>query len=206
MEKIFFQIGKVLSVFHPVINKLAAMRRVVYTGCVSRKFRKFGKNTIIDYDQVLIRGEKYIEIGADCYIGRGGQLTATDTYCGERWTPEIIIGDNCRIGTYCHITAVKGIFIGNNVLTGKSILITDNAHGRSERMMLDIPPTLRPLSSVGPVTICDNVWIGDKVSIMPGVTIGKGSIVAANSVVTRDVPPYCIVGGIPAKIIKYLDR
>lgn len=72
-------------------------------------------------------------------------------------------------------------------------------------MLFDIPPTLRLLSSVGPVTIGDNVWIGDKASIMPGVTIEKGCIVAANAVVTKDVPPYCIVGGIPAKIIKYLD-
>ena len=204
MKTIFFQIGKILSVFHPAINKLAAIRRIIYSGYVSSKFRNFGKNTVIDYDQVLIRGEKYIEIGADCYIGRGGQITATDTYCGERWTPEIIIGDNCKIGTYCHITAVKGIYIGDNVLTGKSILITDNAHGKSESSMLDVPPTLRPLSSVGPVRICDNVWIGDKASIMPGVTIGKGSVVAANSVVTHDVPPYSVVGGIPAKIIKRL--
>ena len=204
MKTIFFQIGKILSVFHPAINKLAAIRRIIYSGYVSSKFRNFGKNTVIDYDQVLIRGEKYIEIGADCYIGRGGQITATDTYCGERWTPEIIIGNNCKIGTYCHITAVKGIYIGDNVLTGKSILITDNAHGKSESSMLDVPPTLRPLSSVGPVRICDNVWIGDKASIMPGVTIGKGSVVAANSVVTHDVPPYSVVGGIPAKIIKRL--
>ncbi|MDE6549302.1 MAG: acyltransferase [Muribaculaceae bacterium] len=204
MEKIFFQLGKVLGVFHPVVNKLTALRRVIYSGYVSRKFRKFGKNTIIDYEQVLIRGEKYIQIGDDCYIGRGGQLTATENHGREKWTPEMIIGDNCKIGTYCHITAIKGIYIGNNVLTGKSILITDNAHGTSERAMLDIPPTLRSLSSVGPVTIGDNVWIGDKASIMPGVTIGKGSIVAANSVVTHDVPPYCVVGGIPAKIIKRL--
>lgn len=202
MKTIFFQVGKILSVFHPAINKLAAIRRIIYSGYVSRKFCYFGKNTILDYDQVLIRGEKYIKIGADCYIGKGGQITATDTYCGERWTPEIIIGNNCKIGTYSHISAIKGIYIGDNVLTGKSILITDNAHGRSERAMLDIPPKLRPLSSVGPVRIGDNVWIGDKASIMPGVTIGKGSIVAANSVVTRDVPPYCVVGGVPAKVMK----
>lgn len=204
MIHLFFQLGKLLGVFYPVINKLKAMRRVIYSGYRSRKFRRFGKNSIIDYDQVLLRGEKYIDIGEDCYIGIGGQLTATDSYCGYSLTPEIIIGNNCRIGTYCHITAVKGIYIGDNVLTGKSILITDNAHGRSERSLLDLPPISRPLSSVGPVTIGDNVWIGDKASIMPGVTIGKGCIVAANSVVTHDVPDYCIVGGNPARIIKKL--
>ena len=70
--------------------------------------------------------------------------------------------------------------------------------------MLDIAPDFRPLSSKGPVLIDDNVWIGEKSSIMPGVHIGKGVIVAANSVVTKDVPPYCVVAGIPATIVKVM--
>ena len=204
MKMFFFKLGKALSIFASFSNTLAATRRVTYSGYLSKKFRSFGNNTIIDFDQVLIRGEKYIDIGADCYIARGCQITATDSHSGEKWTPEIKIGNYCNIGSFSHITAVTGIYIGDNVLTGKSILITDNAHGASERRLLDIPPRLRPLSSKGPVRIEDNVWIGDKASIMPGVTIGKGSIVAANSVVTHDVPPYCMVGGIPAKILKRL--
>ena len=204
MKMFFFKLGKALSIFASFSNTLAATRRVMYSGYLSKKFRGFGKNTIIDFDQVLIRGEKYIDLGADCYIARGCQITATDSHGGEKWTPEIKIGNYCNIGSFSHITAVTGIYIGDNVLTGKSILITDNAHGASERSLLDIPPRLRPLSSKGPVRIEDNVWIGDKASIMPGVTIGKGSIVAANSVVTHDVPPYCMVGGIPAKILKRL--
>ena len=63
-------------------------------------------------------------------------------------------------------------------------------------------PNLRSLSSKGPVIIEDNVWIGTKASIMPGVRIGKGAIIAANSVVTHDIPPYCVAAGIPAKVIK----
>ena len=67
---------------------------------------------------------------------------------------------------------------------------------------MNISPYCRPLISKGPVIIEDNVWIGEKVSIMPGVHIGFGAIIAANAVVTTDIPSYCVVGGIPAKIIK----
>ena len=94
------------------------------------------------------------------------------------------------------------MIIGNNVLMGRKIFITDNNHGGSDRGNLDIPPSLRQLYSNGPVIIEDNVWIGEKVSILSNLHIGKGAIVAANAVVTKDVPPYAIVGGCPAKIIK----
>ena len=96
------------------------------------------------------------------------------------------------------------IIIGNNVLTGKKVLITDNAHGASDRFTIDTPPMSRPLYSKGPVIIEDNVWIGEKASIMPGVHIHKGCIIAANAVVTKDIPPHCIVAGVPAKIVKQL--
>jgi len=84
-------------------------------------------------------------------------------------------------------------------------LITDNAHGASNFDLLSIAPNKRPLYSKGPVIIEDNVWIGEKASIMPDVHIGYGSIVGANAVVTRDVPPYCVVIGNPAKIVKIID-
>ena len=87
---------------------------------------------------------------------------------------------------------------------GKKVLITDNAHGTMTPNELETAPNLRNLYSKGPVIIEDNIWIGEKASIMPGVHVGKGSIIAANAVVTHDVPPYCIVGGVPAKIIKQI--
>lgn len=68
-----------------------------------------------------------------------------------------------------------------------------------------IAPNKRPLVSKGTVVIEDNVWIGEMVCIMPGIRIGKSSIIGANAVVTKDVPSYCVVGGNPAKVIKNLD-
>ena len=129
-------------------------------------------------------------------------MTAWDSYEGVHFNPQITIGNNSSIGDDSHITAINKIMIGNNVRSGKKILITDNSHGASERKLLDIAPNKRPLYSKGPVIIEDNVWIGEKSSIMPGVHIGYGSIIAANSVVTKDVPSYCVVAGSPAKIVK----
>lgn len=97
------------------------------------------------------------------------------------------------------LKGLQYISIGKNVLTGKKILITDNSHGKYAD---DVPPSKRKLFSKGHVIIEDNVWIGEKVSILPGVRIGKSAIIAANAVVTKDVEPYSIVAGIPARKIK----
>ena len=71
--------------------------------------------------------------------------------------------------------------------------------------MMDIAPNYRPLYSKGPVIIEDNVWIGEGAMIMPNIHIGKGSIIAANSVVTSNIPAYSIAAGVPAKVIKSLN-
>ena len=84
-------------------------------------------------------------------------------------------------------------------------MINDNLHGNICRMELDIAPNLRPLTSKGPIIIEDNVWIGEMVCILSGVSIGKGAIIAAGSVVTKDIPAYTIAAGIPAKVIKKFD-
>jgi acetyltransferase-like isoleucine patch superfamily enzyme len=67
-------------------------------------------------------------------------------------------------------------------------------------------PSERDLYSKGSVTIEDNVWIGDKVTILPNVRIGEGSVIGANSVVTKDIPPFCVAAGNPAKIIRKLNE
>ncbi|WP_303642797.1 DapH/DapD/GlmU-related protein, partial [uncultured Duncaniella sp.] len=69
----------------------------------------------------------------------------------------------------------------------------------------NIPPASRPLWSKGKVIIEDSVWIGDKATILPNVTLGKGCIIGANSVVTKDIPPYAIACGNPAKVIRYIN-
>lgn len=169
-----------------------------------RYFRSFGKSSYLGLNTVY-EGEQYISIGSHVIMGSDSRLTAWDRYNAQHFTPEIVIGDNCNIGQFAHITAINRIQIGNNVLMGTKVLITDNSHGTFTRAELDTAPFDRPLYSKGAVVIDDNVWIGEKSSILPGVHIGMGAIVAANSVVTHDVPAYSVVAGVPAKVIKQLN-
>ena len=154
-----------------------------------------------------------ISIGDGTWFGEGLYLTAWKTFdCivnGQKHTqafcPTIIIGENCHFGAHNHITSTNKIEIGNNLLSGKWVTITDNSHGQITKEELLIDPLKRPIYSKGPVVIGDNVWIGDKATILPGVTIGDGAVIAANAVVTKDVPAYSVVAGNPAKVIKTVE-
>lgn len=203
MKNILLFLAKMCSFIFPYhfLLKYRSIKIIFYTGWVSNNFKYFGNSFIHPSFRSLI-GAKYMAIGNGSIIGKNVTLTAWDKYLDVTYNPEITIGDGCSIGDDSHITAIQRIQLGNNVRSGKKILITDNSHGASVASLLDIAPNKRPLYSKGPVVIDDNVWIGEKASIMPGVHIGKGVIVAANSVVTKDVPPYCVVAGIPARIVK----
>lgn len=175
------------------------------------QFKSCGKSSRFEKIGYLL-GAKCISIGERCYFANGFYLTAWDSIKRQTnkngeiiegmLSPKIIISDNCNFGASNHITCTHSIFIGDNFLSGKWVTITDNSHGLTNRNMLEILPTKRPIYSKGPIVIGKNVWVGDKVTILPGVTIGDGAVIAANSVVTKDVPSYCVVAGIPAKDIK----
>ena len=149
-----------------------------------------------------IRGGKYISCGKNTFLGPNGILSAWDSFKGEKYNPKITIGDNVTIGMNFHISAINSISIGDNVLTGKCITIIDNGHGTTSLDDLQIVPKLRKLHVYGSVSIGKNVWIGDKVTIVGNVNIGEGAVVGSNSVVTKDIPPFSVYGGVPAKMIK----
>ncbi len=109
----------------------------------------------------------------------------------------ISIGNNSGIGMNCQ---VKGpVLIGDNVMMGPDCLILTSYHNIAR---IDIPMNQQG-SGKNKVVIGNDVWIGTRVIILPGVKIGNGFVIGAGAVVTKDVPNYAIVGGIPAKIIRY---
>lgn len=117
--------------------------------------------------------------------------------------PVLRIGGRVNIGDYSTISCCNKIIIGNNVRTGRMVMITDNSHGHTNNESeLNMNPIDRPLVSKGSVIIGNNVWIGEKATVLPGIKIGESAIIAANAVVTKDIPPYCIAAGCPAKIVK----
>lgn len=182
-------------------------RRINYirTLWLKKQFKFIGQSVLFQKIDFLV-GAKYISIGDKTFFDKHLYLTAWDSYQSKEstqtFTPSISIGSNCHFGSFNHITAINSIIIGDNLLTGKCVTITDNSHGSTDFEHLSIEPVLRPLVSRGPIKIGHNVWIGDKATILPNVTIGDGAVIAANAVVTKNVPAYAVAAGNPARIIK----
>lgn len=107
---------------------------------------------------------------------------------------------NIKMGSYVAIDSDVNLYSADNIVIGTKVAISREAFICTASH--DINYANRPLITA-PINICDGVWIGAKATILPGVTIGEGAVVAANSVVTKDVPAWAVVAGNPAKIIKY---
>lgn len=176
----------------------------IYSCWISNSFKHVGKGTRFNRT-IYTKGGKCIEIGCNCIFHRGTIIDAWEKFREKSYQPSITIGNDCSFGAYTHVSASNRVSIGNNVLTGAFVIISDNNHGRFDMDDVAIPPLERNLHTKGEVIIEDDVWLGDKVAILSGVHIGKGAIVAANAVVTHDVPPYTLSAGVPAKIIKTLN-
>lgn len=196
----------IVYVFHSIFNygmikRLSHCIDVLYSYWIRFEFKGCA-SSVFFYRYIKLKGGGYITINSHTTFGKSCILTAWNRYQGIKYTPKIVIGENCCFGEYNHITSINSIKIGSGVLTGRWVTITDNSHGMTDFSTLKIKPIKRNLYSKGPVVIGNNVWIGDKSTILPGVTIGDGSVIAANSVVTKSVPAYSVVGGNPARILK----
>ena len=155
----------------------------------------------ISYPVNLIYNTQCFKTGKNVFIEKMVVLTAWKSSRG-RVDPEVYIGENTYLGDFFRLSCVNKIHIGDNVLIGRLVSIWDNNHGNTDLKNLKKPPLKRNVYSKGPVIIGNNVWIGDKASIMPGVTIGEGAVIGSNAVVTKDIPPYSVAAGVPARIIK----
>ena len=114
--------------------------------------------------------------------------------CGKN----IFIGENIFINCCCHFQDQGGIYIGDGTLIGSYVVMATINHGQKPLQRSDNFPE--------PIHIGKNVWIGSHATILPGVTIGDNAIVAAGAVVSKDVPENAVVGGVPAKMIKYIEQ
>mgnify|MGYP001378771259 CR=1 FL=1 len=167
-------------------------------------FAGFGYGVSINYSCDIRRpAANRIQIGDCVYIASGTWLNIPEH--GIDAPPAIILKDGCKIGRRCMISAKNRVCLENDVMLGPSVLITDHSH---EFANPDLPIHAQGLTGGGTVVIEKNCWLGHGAAVIctsGDLSVGRNSIIGTNSVVTRSVPPYSVVIGNPAKVIRRYD-
>lgn len=154
---------------------------------------------------VYIRGKKGIQ-GAESLTT--GVNLRIDIIESKNCSPVLYIGKNVEFNDYVHIGVVEGVSIGDNTLIASKVFIADHNHG-SYAGATHSNPNEKPIARIlqsKKISIGKNVWIGEYVAILPGVTIGDGAIIGAMSVVSKDIPSNTIAVGSPARVIKMFNE
>lgn len=138
-----------------------------------------------------------VVFGHRCTVGRFASIRPTNVLLGEVGEG-LVVGNHSNIGPYSYIGCSGYVEIGNNVMMGPRVNLLAENHN-AERV--DVPMKSQGVTRKA-IVIKDDCWLGANSTVLAGVTIGEGSIVAAGAVVTKDVPAFSIVGGVPARVIK----
>jgi lipopolysaccharide O-acetyltransferase len=170
--------------------------------------RKFGVHKIKIGPRVRLRGLSRIRMGEDFAAGESLWLEAITRYNDQEFSPTIVIGQHVRISHFVHIAATHHVEIGDDVLMGSKVMITDHNHGQYSREHTSphVAPTLRPLDVDRSVFIGRKVWLSDGVVVTAGASIGEGSIIGANSVVQGNIPAFCMASGLPATVRRIFNQ
>jgi acetyltransferase-like isoleucine patch superfamily enzyme len=169
------------------------VQKVISAYKIARHFTVAGDENVVKHNaEFYLTDGAVLEIGSRCTIQNFAffQLTKPN--------PKVYIGDDTVIGRHCMITAKNMIRIGSNVLMGAYVQVIDHNHGIARDTIIR-----EQRATIEQVIIEDDVWIGAGAKILSGITIGKGAVIGANAEVTADVEPYAIVGGAPARLIRY---
>lgn len=156
---------------------------------------KIGLRSCI-YSPLRIDGGKNIYIGNHVGIQYKTWL-ASEPLTGAKEC-KLVIEDGCAIGHFNHIYATKSIIIHKNVLTADKVYISDNLHGYED---ISCPIIKQPIVQNAIVEIGEGSWLGENACVL-GARIGNHCVIGANSVVTKDIPDYCVAVGSPARVIK----
>ncbi len=162
------------------------------------RYLHLGRSVTIEDDvRIDALSQDGVWLGDNVSIGKYAMIEATGilTRLGKGFR----IGDNSNLGDYNYVGAAGGVTIGENVLIGQRVSFHSENHIFAEPGK---PIKSQGVSQKG-IVVQDDVWLGAGVVLLDGVTVGQGAVVAAGSVVTGDIPPYAVVGGVPAKVIRW---
>ena len=182
-----------------------ATKRILLCAYAKASFRgaEIGNNVKAE-KPIIVKNPKYFSIGDDCFFGPGCRFEAWDQYLNDSFKPTITFGRDVRINSTCHIGCINRVEIGDQTLIGSHVMISDHSHGQNSKDELNYHPSERRLYSKGPIIIGKRCWICENVVVLPGVQIGDEAVIAANSVVTKDVPARVVAAGNPAKVVKHI--
>ena len=171
----------------------------LYTMIMRNRFGFWGKKSRIEQGAKLI-SPHLIKVGSRVRICRNAWLNASDSGGGNNHT--LFIGENSYIGSFVQINCCRNVIIEANCLIADRVFISDSEHSFVDTFT---PIINQQTLFKGGVLLREGCWIGIGAVILPGVTIGRNSVIGANSVVTKDVPSYSVVAGVPARLIRVLS-
>ena len=189
--------------FCGVRGALSAMSRICFwTPLLKGRIDNVGRNLYLYGGLPYISGPVRISLGDDCRVS--GQTTFSGRSSAAH-PPELRVGDNVDIGWMTTVAVGRRVEIGDNVrIAGRSFLAGYPGHPlNAEARAAGLPETD---DQVGDIVLENDVWLATGVSVMAGVRIGQGTVVAAGSIVTRDLPANVLAGGVPARVIRPLEN
>jgi acetyltransferase-like isoleucine patch superfamily enzyme len=171
------------------------LRTRAFSALLRGSFGSFAASARIQYP-LRLDGERRIGIGENVFIASHCWLA---TYEADGRAGELEIGDGTRISGYCVLAAAARVTLGRSVLLARNVYIADHRHAYADTAH---PVLAQGFAGVAPVEICDGAWLGQNVVVGPGVRIGRGAVIGANSFVREDVEDHCVAVGSPARIVR----
>jgi acetyltransferase-like isoleucine patch superfamily enzyme len=169
-------------------------RDKLFSLLVSGAFADFGRRSVLQLP-IRLSGEGRIAVGSNVFVGAGSWLQVLDDPVED---VALTIGDGTSIAGNCVLSARQSVRLGQKVLLARNVYIADHMHAFDDRARAVLE---QGITRAGPVEIRDGAWLGQNVVVGPGVRIGLGAVIGANSVVLADVPDHEVAVGAPARVL-----